>query len=188
LTYKNKAIDFIGDYRRQKKLLAIANKSKYKNLLFHENALGNFNQNSMMIWDRLDKDKTILAGAYIYNGVGGYDNVLVELNNTTSKIIYKQRVPVPISMWKPWSEQGAKAYPFQNPIVKYKQSRVGVFICYEQLLTYTYLHTMFYEPEYIIGISNLWWVEDKSIGEIQRRSLELWGGLFGKKIYYSVNY
>ncbi|HHB94356.1 MAG TPA: hypothetical protein ENK88_04345, partial [Campylobacterales bacterium] len=175
LTYKNKAIDFIGDYRRQKKLLAIANKSKYKNLLFHENALGNFNQNSMMIWDRLDKDKTILAGAYIYNGVGGYDNVLVELNNTTSKIIYKQRVPVPISMWKPWSEQGAKAYPFQNPIVKYKQSRVGVFICYEQLLTYTYLHTMFYEPEYIIGISNLWWVEDKSIGEIQRRSLELWG-------------
>lgn len=188
LTYKNQAIDFIGDHRRQKKLLAIANKSKCRNLLFHENALGNFNQNSMMIWDKLDKNKTILAGAYIYHqGVETYDNVLVELNNTSYKTIYKQRVPVPISMWKPWVEQGARAYPFQNPTVEYQQNRVGVFICYEQLLTYTYLHTMFYEPQYIIGISNLWWVEDESIGEIQRRSLELWGRLFDKFTIYSEN-
>ncbi|NEW59907.1 hypothetical protein GSY74_01310 [Sulfurovum sp. bin170] len=187
LTYKNQAIDFIGDHRRQKKLLAIANKSKYRNLLFHENALGAFTQNNMMIWERLDSNKTILAGAYIYKGVGGYDNVLIELNNRSSKTIYKQRVPVPISMWKPWVEQGARAYPFQNPTVEYRQSRVGVFICYEQLLTYIYLHTMFYEPQYIIGISNLWWVEDESIGEIQKRSLELWGKLFKKTVIYSEN-
>ena len=189
LTYKNQAIDFIGDHRRQKKLLAIANKSKYRNLLFHENALGNFNQNSMMIWERLDSNKTILAGVYIYHkGVETYDNVLIALSNKKYKILYKQRVPVPISMWKPWREQGARAYPFQNPTIKYKENRVGVFICYEQLLTYTYLHTMFYEPQYIIGISNLWWVEDESIGEIQRRSLELWSELFNKNLYYSENY
>jgi len=189
LTYKNQAIDFIGDYKRQKKLLALANRSRHKNLLFHENALGSFNQNSMMIWDRLENNKTILAGAYIYHkGVETYDNVLVALSNKNYKILYKQRVPVPISMWKPWVEQGARAYPFQNPTVEYQQSRVGVFICYEQLLTYIYLHTMFYEPQYIIGISNLWWVEDESIGEIQRRSLELWGRLFGKKLYCSENH
>ena len=189
LKYKNQAVDFLGDYRRQKKLLLLANRSKYNNLLFHENALGSFNQNSMMIWERLDNNKTILAGATIYHKrVGGYDNVLMEITHNSYKTIYKQRVPVPISMWKPWIEQGAKAYPFQNPTVEYQQSRVGVFICYEQLLTYTYLHTMFYEPKYIIGISNLWWVEDESIGIIQKRSLELWGRLFGKKIYYSENY
>ena len=189
LKYKNQAVDFLGDYRRQKKLLAIANKSQQNNLLFHENALGSFNQNSMMIWERLDNNKTILAGATIYHKrVGVYDNVLMEITHNSYKTIYKQRVPVPISMWKPWIEQGAKAYPFQNPTVEYQQSRVGVFICYEQLLTYTYLHTMFYEPKYIIGISNLWWVEDKSIGIIQRRNLELWGRLFGKKFYYSENH
>ena len=188
LTYSSKGIDFEGDYRRQKKLLSIANQSRYNNLLFHENALGSFNQNSMMIWERLENNKTVLAGAYIYHqGVESYDNILVALNNKGYKIVYKQRVPVPISMWKPWVEQGAKAYPFQNPIIKYKDDRVGVFICYEQLLTYTYLHTMFYEPQYIIGISNLWWVEDESIGEIQRRSLELWGKLFKKTIIYSKN-
>jgi len=187
LKYKNQAVDFLGDYRRQKKLLLLANRSKYNNLLFHENALGSFNQNSMMIWERLDNNKTILAGAYIYKEVGGYDNVLIELNNRSSKIIYRQRVPVPISMWQPWREQGAKAYPFQNPTVEFQQSRVGVFICYEQLLTYTYLHTMFYEPQYIIGISNLWWVEDDSISEIQKRNLELWGRLFDIKIYFSEN-
>ncbi len=189
LKYKNQAVDFLGDYRRQKKLLAIANKSQQNNLLFHENALGSFNQNSMMIWERLDNNKTILAGATIYHKrVGVYDNVLMEITHNSYKTIYKQRVPVPISMWKPWIEQGAKAYPFQNPTVEYQQSRVGVFICYEQLLTYTYLHTMFYEPKYIIGISNLWWVEDESIGKIQRRNLELWGRLFGKKFYYSENH
>lgn len=189
LKYKNQAVDFLGDYRRQKKLLLLANRSKYNNLLFHENALGSFNQNSMMIWERLDNNKTILAGATIYhNGGGGYDNVLMEITHNSYKTIYKQRVPVPISMWKPWIEQGAKAYPFQNPTVEYQQSRVGVFICYEQLLTYPYLHTMFYEPKYIIGISNLWWVKDESVGKIQRRNLELWGRLFGKKFYYSENY
>jgi hypothetical protein len=188
LTYQNRAIDFIGDHRRQKKLLAIANKTPYNNLLFHENALGSFNQNSMMIWERLDTNKTILAGATIYHkGVGGYDNVLMEITQNNYKTLYKQRVPVPISMWKPWREQGARAYPFQNPTIKYKENRVGVFICYEQLLTYTYLHTMFYNPKYIIGISNLWWVEDDSIGEIQKRSLELWGRLFGKSVIYSKN-
>jgi hypothetical protein len=188
LIYQNKAIDFIGDHRRQTKLLSIANRSKNNHLLFHENALGAFTQNSMMIWERLNTNKTILAGATIYHkGVGGYDNVLMEINNNNYRTIYKQRVPVPISMWTPWIEQGAKAYPFQNPTIKYKENRVGVFICYEQLLTYTYLHTMSYNPKYIIGISNLWWVEDDSIGEIQKRNLELWGRLFDKELYYSVN-
>ena len=188
LVYSSKGIDFEGDYRRQKKLLSIANKSHYKDLLFCENALGNFTQNSMMIWDRLDNNKTVLAGGYIYHDrVGGYDNVLMEITNHSYKTIYRQRVPIPIAMWRPWIEQGARAYPFQNPTIKYKGDSVGVFICYEQLLTYTYLHTMLYNPKYIIGISNLWWVEDKSIGKTQKMSLELWGRLFGKFIVYSVN-
>jgi len=187
LTYKNQAIDFIGDYRRQKKLLSIANKNQYNNLLFHENALGVFTKNSMMIWKNLDNNKTILAGATIYKNQNTYDNVLMEITNHSYKTIYKQRVPVPISMWKFWIEQGANAYFFNNPIIEYKKSRVGVFICYEQLLSYTYFHTMLYNPDYIIGISNLWWVEDKSIVKIQKRSLKLWGILFKKDVYYSAN-
>jgi hypothetical protein len=46
---------------------------------------------------------------------------------------------------------------------------------------------MLYNPDYIIGISNLWWVEDKSIVKIQKRSLKLWGILFKKDVYYSAN-
>jgi hypothetical protein len=46
---------------------------------------------------------------------------------------------------------------------------------------------MFYNPNYIIGISNLWWVKDKSIEEIQIRSLRLWSLLFGVDSYYSIN-
>jgi predicted amidohydrolase len=141
----------------------------------------------MMIWKNLDNNKTILAGATIYKNQNTYDNVLMEITNHSYKTIYKQRVPVPISMWKYWIEQGANAYFFNNPIIEYKKSRVGVFICYEQLLSYTYFHTMLYNPDYIIGISNLWWVEDKSIVKIQKRSLKLWGILFKKDVYYSAN-
>ena len=135
----------------------------------------------------MDKNKTILAGATIYKNQNSYDNVLMEITNSSYKTIYKQRVPVPISMWKFWIEQGVNAYPFYNPIIEHNKSRVGVFICYEQLLTYTYLHTMFYNPDYIIGISNLWWVEDNSIEKIQKRSLKLWSLLFKKEVYFSVN-
>jgi len=123
LVYKNQAIDFMGDYRRQKKLLSIANKNQYNNLLFHENALGVFTKNSMMIWKNLDNNKTILAGATIYKNQNTYDNVLMEITNHSYKTIYKQRVPVPISMWKFWIEQGANAYFFNNPIIEYKKSR-----------------------------------------------------------------
>ena len=188
LIYKNKAIDFMGDYRRQNKLLSIVNTSPYKTILLHENALGNFNQNNMMIWRNMDKNKTVLAGATIINKrVGGYDNVLMGITYNSYRTIYKQRVPVPISMWKPWDEQGANAYLFQTPIIEYKGTRVGVFICYEQLLTYTYLHTMLYDPKYIIGLSNLWWVKDKSIWKIQLRSMKLWGLLFDISSINSTN-
>jgi len=77
----------------------------------------------MMIWKNLDNNKTILAGATIYKNQNTYDNVLMEITNHSYKTIYKQRVPVPISMWKYWIEQGANAYFFNNPIIEYKKSR-----------------------------------------------------------------
>jgi len=188
LIYKNKAIDFMGDYRRQKKLLSIVNKSPYNTILLHENALGNFNQNNMIIWKNMDKNKTILAGATIINKeIGGYDNALMEITHNSNKVIYKQRVPVPITMWRPWNEQGANAYPFQTPTIRYKDNRVGVFICYEQLLSYPYLFTMLNHPNYIIGVSNLWWIKDKSIRKIQLRSMKLWGLLFNTPSISSTN-
>ena len=142
----------------------------------------------MMIWRNMDKNKTVLAGATIINKeIGGYDNVLMEITYNSHKIIYKQRVPVPITMWRPWDEQGANAYPFQTPIIESKGARVGVFICYEQLLSYAYLFTMYNHPNYIIGISNLWWMKDKSIRKIQLRSMKLWGLLFDISSINSTN-
>lgn len=189
LIYKNQAIDFMGDYRRQKKLLSVINKSSYNHLLLHENALGNFNQNNMMIWKNMNNNKTILAGATTINKeVGGYDNVLMAITSNSNRIIYKQRVPVPLTMWKPWNKQGtANAYPFQTPIIDYKESKIGVFICYEQLLVYPYLHTMLYNPHYLIGISNLWWIKDESIKNIQQRNINLWGLLFDVPSITSTN-
>ena len=68
-----------------------------------------------------------------------------------------------------------------------KDKKVGIFICYEQYLTYTYLETMFQKPDYIIGISNLWWIKDIRLQKIQKNTLLLWARLFGVPYYYSVN-
>ena len=46
---------------------------------------------------------------------------------------------------------------------------------------------MFYKPERLLGISNLYWAKDTNIEQIQRETLELYGLLFDIPIYYSVN-
>lgn len=176
--------NFQSKFHRLKKFVSMANDSNRSLVVLPENALGFFSKLDMMVLSSFDSSKTILAGANIKLPRSNlYVNVLMQFKNGHFGTVYKQRVPVPVSMWG----NGAKPYLFKNPIVRLNGIRAGIFICYEQLITLTYIQTFFNKPQVIIGVSNLWWAKGTSIESIQLQTMQLWSALFGIPYVFSVN-
>jgi len=179
------------DYQRQVGFLNMANKSKKDTLLFSENALGIVTKANEMIWSTLKEGKNVLAGGYLLSHDSNKsNNALFHITNKTMQPIYTQRIPVPIAMWKPWSNKGTQAHLdiFSNPMINIDGKKAGVLICYEQLIAPTYLHTFAYNPKMLLATSNLWWAKDTSIGEIQKEKVQLWALLFDVPYGFAYNF
>lgn len=122
----------------------------------------------------------------------GYDNVLVLISEEGAEVLYRQRMPVPGSMWQPWwrligIEIGARAHIFANPRVRIGNRDIAVLICYEQLIIWPVLQSMRSDVDAIIAVGNGWWTEGTSILDIQRASSEAWARLFDKPLVLSFN-
>lgn len=69
---------------------------------------------------------------------------MAELSPRGARVIYRARMPVPVSMWPPWrswvgGSGGVRASFFADPIVEIASSRVVPLICYEQFLVWPIL-------------------------------------------------
>jgi hypothetical protein len=134
---------------------------------------------------------TVIAGAAIVDR-DGYANVMMEIDAGSARVLYRERMPVPISMWQPWlrwSGQGggAEASFFGNPVVKSAGRRLAPLICYEQLLVWPVLQSMLHAPDAIVAIGNDWWTSGTSILAIQQASTQAWARLFGLPLVLSFN-
>lgn len=184
--YETGTVSPIVDFQRQMKYLEQIENSKSALYLLPENALGHVTSANDLIWQ--NTDKTILAGASFNNDDGSYNNTLAIISHGEIKPIYKQRVPVPVAMWKPWSNNGAaKADIWGKRGFVHNGYKYGVLICYEQLIMLPWMQTMLYSPDMIIAVSNLWWAKDTSILKIQEQNIQLWSLLFDKPFVFSYN-
>jgi hypothetical protein len=134
---------------------------------------------------------TVVAGSAVLDAAG-YDNVLVAMDRTDGRILYSQRMPVPVSMWQPWlrlSGQvgGARADFFSNPVVEVDGKRVAPLICYEQLIVWPILQSMLSSPDLVLAVGNSWWTSGTSIMAIQKASAEAWVQLFNTPIVFAFN-
>jgi apolipoprotein N-acyltransferase len=134
---------------------------------------------------------TVIGGAVVIDA-HGYDNVLVEVSAKGSRLVYRERMPVPGAMWQPWlswfgQAGGARAHFFDNPVVDVGPTKVAAVICYEQLIVWLVLHSMTNDPDIIVAVGNGWWTDGTSIVDIQRASAEAWARLFDKPLVLSFN-
>ncbi|NTB05732.1 conjugal transfer protein TraB [Agrobacterium tumefaciens] len=162
-------------------------------MLLPESALGFWTPSVDRLWRQqlTGTELNAIAGAAVVEPEG-YENVLVRISSTESEILYRQRMPVPGSMWQPWlpligRSGGARADFFANPIVLVGGQRLAPLICYEQLIIWPILQSMLHDPDLIIAIGNGWWTKETSIIAIQRTSTEAWARLFGKPVVMSFN-
>lgn len=134
---------------------------------------------------------TIIAGAAIVND-SGYDNVLLRLSADGADVLYRERMPVPGSMWQPWrrligDSGGARAHFFANPVVDIGSLKAAPLICYEQLLVWPILQSAYDRPDVIVAVGNGWWAAGTSIIDIQRASTVAWALLFDLPLVTSFN-
>lgn len=136
-------------------------------------------------------DITVIAGAAML-GAKTYDNVLMGVSAGGGKVLYRERMPVPGSMWQPWrswfgKSGGARAHLSGDSIAMVGDRQVAPLICYEQLVVWPILQAMLHDPDLIVAVGNGWWTEGTSIVAIQQASTRAWAKLFAKPLILSFN-
>ncbi|MHA4735376.1 conjugal transfer protein TraB [Ensifer adhaerens] len=158
-----------------------------------ESALGFLTPTVERLWVNAlqGTDITVIAGAAML-GAETYDNILFGLSADGGKVLYRERMPVPGSMWQPWrswfgKSGGARAHLFGSPVATMGNRRVAPLICYEQLVVWPILQSMLHDPDLIVAVGNGWWTKGTSIVAIQRASTIAWAKLFAMPLVFSLN-
>ncbi|MGI2036136.1 conjugal transfer protein TraB [Rhizobium panacihumi] len=180
-------------YHRQLRASIGRSKVRDRIVVLPESTLGFWTPSAAALWQTYAKSSTmtVVAGAVVVDETG-YDNVLVQITGQRSDIVYRERIPVPGSMWQPWrrlvgQSGGARAHFFANPVVYIAGRKSAPLICYEQLLVWPILQSMLHDPDMIVAIGNGWWTQGTSVVEIQRMSVEAWARLFDRPFVMSFN-
>jgi hypothetical protein len=182
------------DFARHQQLLLLIKPHLTKRpqlILFPEMIVGAWTENSAWLWRDITRQAAtqhtiILLGTTITEKTGYYSNALLALGDSPP-ITLTDRIPVPISMWHPWTRTGARSYFLHNGIYSIAGKKVASLICYEQLLLLPVLHSMIYQPDVLIGAANDWWAKNTTIPAIQQEALHAWGRLFNVPVLSSVN-
>jgi predicted amidohydrolase len=101
--------------------------------------------------------------------------------------VVRQRIPVPIAMWNPFRRDTTRMNLSGTGLVQIGKERVGIVICYEQLIVWPFLMTMFQHPTVLIAPANDYWAMATSIPTFQHAATRAWARLFGIPCLVAVN-
>nr|WP_312870947.1 conjugal transfer protein TraB [Aminobacter ciceronei] len=162
-------------------------------VILPESALGFWSPTVERLWKKELRGTplTVMTGGAIVEP-DGYDNVMVGISADASAVLYRERMPVPVSMWQPWrpwlgGSGGARAHFFANPVTEIDGARIAPLICYEQLILWPVLQSAAHSPGVIVAVGNGWWTKETSIVAIQKASAEAWARLFGIPLVTAFN-
>ena len=114
-----------------------------------------------------------------------YRNVAI-IRGTQSGIFF-QRVPVPVSVWKPFWRGGAPLHLGGPAVLELGGERAALLICYEQVIPWTALTAALAHPTLFVGMSNDHWATGTPIPQWQALCLRAWSRLFSVPYLLAVN-
>lgn len=183
--------DYMRDYAANQSMIELAISSKAPFVLFPETVAGLWTSATAELWNDAaahlrTTGRTALIGAEVpIEGSAKTRNALVFVGQYSGEMV--QRIPVPVSMWKPWSNEGTEANLFGDGIGQVNGKRAAVLVCYEQLLVWPMLLSQAAGPEIVIGAANDYWAAETSIPGIQTTTLRAWARLFNVPLIAAVN-
>jgi hypothetical protein len=117
--------------------------------------------------------------------IGSYGNVVVIAGTESGEFF--QRIPVPLGMWKPFSDSGVPLNLSGPGVVRVAGQRAALLICYEQLLSWPVLQSMTERPSVVIAIANDYWAEGTRIPRCQAATVRTWCRLFDLPFLSATN-
>jgi len=126
----------------------------------------------------------VFVGTDIFEGVKFRDSLLV-LGATERHIASRQ--PIPIGLWRPWARESAIADWTKSGVVQLAGHEIAFSFCYEDLLIWPMMASMWNRPSVIISVANNWFGKGLSEPDIQRQSIESMARLFGVSLLRAVN-
>jgi predicted amidohydrolase len=116
----------------------------------------------------------------------GFRNVLIIRG--ASNGVFEQRVPVPLGMWKPMATGGVPLRFREAGVLSVAGERAAVLICYEQLLTWPILASMFDHPTVIVAVANDHWTGGTTIPKAQMTAVRALARLNSISYVSATNY
>jgi len=189
-------------FDRQQQLIGLAEeaiKSGAKVIILPEEVAGTWRTAVAYWWRPLGEfaaryGATVLVGAdfpvspsLVEEDAPRFTNSLVLLG--AAEGVANARQPIPVGLWRPWSNTTAVADLTGSGIIEVRGLRVAVSICYEDLLAWPVLLSFarMPPPQVLVSAGNNWFHDGADALWIQRRSVELWARLFGVPLLRAVN-
>lgn len=115
------------------------------------------------------------ANALLYVGRGGETRM------------YLQRQPIPLTMWNPLADNHYAANWSSNPVISVQGRVIAPLICYESLLVWPIVASVFSGANTIVTISNVKWDTSKKISRLLRSVNQNWAQLFDIPLTIAIN-
>lgn len=192
--------DFTTEYNTAQTMQTTILESHATVLLFPEHLLTHWNESTDAFWgDTLtalaSQHRTVLMGAGINPPSTSrnpftqkrYLNVLLARGEQNTAL-YQERIPVPIAMWRPLSDDGVPLKLFARGTIRIHNHNAAVLICYEQILVWPFLSSAFEHPTVLLTASNDYWAKDTRIPAIQQSSAASWARLFHLPVLSASNF
>lgn len=169
--------------------------AKARVIVFGEGVVHRWNESTDLFWNPTlnelrSQGKVILVGAGAAFGPDPFDmnrfrNVVMIRGAMEGQ--FEQHVPVPLAMWKPWMREGVPLNLGGPATISIDSKRVAIFICYEQLIPWTYLNAAAHGADLFVGSASAYWTQGTRIVEAQNNSFEAWARLFNTPHLTAVN-
>lgn len=185
------APDALTQYSVAQSIQRTALDTDAKVVIFPESVVYQWSPVTDLFWQEtiqhLRRDgKTIIVGAIMQlSGQDRYMNVAVVRGDTTNAL--QQRIPMPVSLWKPFTGRGVPLNLYGPGTLPIHGQRATILICYEQLLVWPMVRSASEHPTVLVGIANEYWAKQTNAGPIQDSGLQAWGQLFHIPVISAVN-
>lgn len=164
---------YVDQYIRSKKMQS---QIKTGVNIYPETVGGVINDQIIKQWQaQLKSDETVLIGGYLMEGTRYYNTVLA-ITKQKTEFAYKQRLPMPLGMWKPFSNEGAIPNFNGNSTYELGSIKPAFLLCYESLIVWPIVQSYFEQPTILVLLSSTWWAS-ANIKAAEVRSMKSWGRL-----------